>query len=141
MTNAAHTETKPTESKNYQVLARRYRPTKFSQLMGQDVLVQTLTNALESGRLAHAFILTGVRGVGKTTTARLLARALNCEKNGDNPTADPCGTCAQCTAIGEDRHVDVLEVDAASRTGVDDVRELMEGVHYQPAWTVQSLYH
>jgi DNA polymerase-3 subunit gamma/tau len=125
---------------SYQVLARRYRPTKFSELMGQDVLVQTLTNALTSGRIAHAFIFTGVRGVGKTTTARLLARALNCVGHGNNPTADPCGTCPQCVAIHEDRHVDVLEVDAASRTGVDDVRELIDGVHYQPAFGRYKVY-
>lgn len=125
---------------SYQVLARRYRPTKFSELMGQEVLVQTLTNALTSGRLAHAFLFTGVRGVGKTTTARLLARALNCVGHGDTPTADPCGTCPQCVAIHDDRHVDVLEVDAASRTGVDDVRELIDGVHYQPAFGRYKVY-
>lgn len=125
---------------NYQVLARRYRPTKFSELMGQEVLVKTLTNAIEAGRVAHAFIFTGVRGVGKTTTARLLARALNCEGHGDKPTIDPCGTCPQCVAIAEDRHVDVMEVDAASRTGVDDVRELIDGVHYKPAMGRYKVY-
>jgi len=129
-----------TLNSSYQVLARRYRPTKFSELMGQDVLVKTLTNALTSGRLAHAFLFTGVRGVGKTTTARLLARALNCTGHGDAPTADPCGTCPHCVAIHEDHHVDVLEVDAASRTGVDDVRELIDGVHYQPAFGRYKVY-
>ncbi len=127
-------------SHSYQVLARRYRPTRFEDLMGQEVLVQTLTNAITAGRIAHAFIFTGVRGVGKTTSARLLARALNCTGYGDQPTATPCGTCPQCIAIGEDRHVDVMEVDAASRTGVDDVRELLDGVHYQPAFGRYKVY-
>lgn len=117
---------KPAE---YRVLARKYRPQNFSQLKGQDALVRTLTNAIESGRIAHAFMLTGVRGVGKTTTARIIARALNCEKG---PTINPCGTCDQCRAIAEDRHVDVLEMDAASRTGVDDVREIIDSVQYAP---------
>lgn len=126
-------------SKSYQVLARRYRPTTFSELVGQDVLVQTLTNAIKTGRVAHAFIFTGIRGVGKTTTARILARALNCVGR-ENSTSDPCGTCPQCMAIGEDRHVDVIEVDAASRTGVDDVRELLEGVHYQPVFGRYKVY-
>ena len=130
--------------RSYQVLARRYRPTRFCDLMGQEVLVQTLTNAINAGRIAHAFIFTGVRGVGKTTSARLLARALNCVGSDtiptDQPTANPCGICAQCMAIGEDRHVDVMEVDAASRTGVDDVRELLDGVHYQPAFGRYKVY-
>jgi DNA polymerase-3 subunit gamma/tau len=113
----------------YRVLARKYRPQNFSELKGQDALVRTLTNAIQSGRIAHAFMLTGVRGVGKTTTARIIARALNCEKG---PTIDPCGTCDQCRSIAEDRHVDVLEMDAASRTGVDDVREIIDSVQYAP---------
>jgi len=122
------------ESAVYQVLARKYRPSTFSGLIGQDVLVRTLSNAFASGRLAHAFILTGVRGIGKTTTARIIARALNCsgpDGNGE-PTTEPCGECEHCTAISQDRHVDVLEMDAASRTGVDDIRELIEGVRYRP---------
>ncbi|MDI1229115.1 MAG: DNA polymerase III subunit gamma/tau [bacterium] len=117
---------KPAE---YRVLARKYRPRDFSQLKGQDALVRTLTNAIESGRIAHAFMLTGVRGVGKTTTARIIARALNCEKG---PTITPCGVCDQCKAISEDRHVDVLEMDAASHTGVDNIRDLIDTVQYAP---------
>lgn len=130
------------ESDVYRVLARKYRPTTFSGLIGQDVLVRTLTNAFQSGRLAHAFILTGVRGVGKTTTARIVARALNCigpDGNGE-PTTEPCGVCSNCTSIAEDRHVDVLEMDAASRTGVDDIRELIEGVRYRPTSARYKVY-
>ena len=118
----------------YRVLARKYRPNTFSELIGQEVLVQTLSNAFKLQRLAHAFILSGVRGVGKTTTARIIARALNCTtmNNDGNVTSDPCGRCENCSAIAEDRHVDVLEMDAASRTGVDDIRDLIEGVRYRP---------
>ena len=118
-----------TAETEYRVLARKYRPRDFSELKGQDALVRTLTNAIETGRIAHAFMLTGVRGVGKTTTARIIARALNCEKG---PTPNPCGQCEQCKAISEDRHVDVLEMDAASHTGVDDVRGLIDTVQYAP---------
>jgi DNA polymerase III subunit gamma/tau len=117
------------ESTEYRVLARKYRPKNFSELKGQDALVRTLTNAIETGRIAHAFMLTGVRGVGKTTTARIIARALNCEKG---PTPDPCGACEQCKAISEDRHVDVLEMDAASHTGVENIRDLIDTVQYAP---------
>jgi len=130
------------ESAVYQVLARKYRPTAFSGLIGQDVLVRTLSNAFQSGRLAHAFILTGVRGIGKTTTARIIARALNCigpDGNGQ-PTTEPCGECEHCTAISRDRHVDVLEMDAASRTGVDDIRELIDGVRYRPTSARYKVY-
>jgi len=126
----------------YQVLARKYRPRTFEQLRGQDALVRTLTNAITSGRLAHGYMLTGVRGVGKTTTARLIARALNCigADGQGGPTPTPCGVCVNCTAIAEDRHVDVLEMDAASRTGIDDIRELLEGVRYRPVGARYKIY-
>lgn len=119
----------------YRVLARKYRPQTFDELIGQEAMVRTLANAIDSGRLAHAFLMTGVRGVGKTTTARLIARALNCVgKDGKGgPTVSPCGVCDSCTAIAESRHVDILEMDAASRTGVDDIREIISGVQYAPA--------
>ena len=118
----------------YRVLARTYRPERFSELIGQDALVRTLQNALSLGRLAHAFVLTGVRGVGKTSTARLLARGLNCiGENGEGgPTLEPCGMCEPCRSIAAGHHVDVLEIDAASHTGVDDAREIIEGVGYRP---------
>jgi len=116
----------------YRVLARKYRPQTFGQLIGQDPMVQTLANAIRRDRLAHAFLMTGVRGVGKTSTARLIAKALNCigpDGNG-GPTIDPCGVCEPCVAIAEGRHIDVIEMDAASHTGVDDVREIIEAVRY-----------
>ncbi len=127
----------------YRVLARKYRPADFSDLIGQEALVRTVTNAIRTGRLAHAFLLTGVRGVGKTTTARILARAFNCigtDGGGDGPTPDPCGQCEHCVAIAGDRHVDVLEMDAASRTGVDDIRELIDGVRYRPTSARYKVY-
>jgi DNA polymerase-3 subunit gamma/tau len=119
---------------SYRVLARTYRPQRLSELIGQEALVRTLTNALRTGRIAHAFLLTGIRGVGKTTTARIIARALNCvgPDGLGQPTPEPCGLCANCVAIAEGRHIDVLEMDAATRTGIDDVRELVDSVRYAP---------
>ncbi|MFC3097848.1 DNA polymerase III subunit gamma/tau [Alteraurantiacibacter palmitatis] len=116
----------------YRVLARKYRPQTFSQLLGQEPMVRTLANAIARGRLAHAFLMTGVRGVGKTSTARLIAKALNCigPDGQGGPTIDPCGQCEPCRAIAEGRHIDVIEMDAASNTGVDDVREIIEAVRY-----------
>ena len=118
----------------YRVLARKYRPKTFDDLIGQEALVRTLRNAFAVNRIAHAFMLTGVRGVGKTTTARILARALNCTGPDGNggPTPDPCGVCDNCIAILADRHPDVVEMDAASNTGVDDVREIIEATRFRP---------
>ena len=115
---------------NYLVLARKYRPQRFGEMSGQEHVVRTLSNALERGQLAHAFLFTGPRGVGKTTTARLVAKALNCEKG---PTAEPCGVCTPCVEIAEGRAVDVVEIDAASNNGVDNVRDIVEAVKYRPA--------
>jgi DNA polymerase-3 subunit gamma/tau len=132
----------PDPATPYRVLARKYRPLTFSGLIGQDTMVRTLTNAIESDRLAHAYLLTGVRGVGKTTTARIIARALNCigADGKGGPTPDPCGVCEHCVAITEDRHMDVLEMDAASRTGVDDIRELIAGTSYRPVSARSKIY-
>ncbi|WP_308916418.1 DNA polymerase III subunit gamma/tau [Jannaschia sp. LMIT008] len=119
----------------YQVLARKYRPATFADLVGQDAMVRTLRNAFESGRIAQAFILTGIRGTGKTTTARIVAKGLNCvgPDGTGGPTTDPCGICEPCIAIAEGRHVDVLEMDAASNTSVNDVREIIDSVRYRAA--------
>lgn len=122
---------------HYRVMARKYRPRTLAELIGQEALVRTLTNAIDSGRIAHAFLFTGIRGVGKTTTARIIARSLNCV---NGPTIDPCGTCEHCVAIAEDRHMDVLEMDAASRTGVNDIRELIETVQYAPVSARYKVY-
>jgi DNA polymerase-3 subunit gamma/tau len=115
---------------SYLVLARKYRPQAFGEMSGQEHVVRTLSNALKNGQLAHAFLFTGPRGVGKTSTARLVAKALNCEKG---PTAEPCGVCAACVEIAEGRSVDVVEIDAASNNGVDNVRDIVEAVKYRPA--------
>ncbi len=126
----------------YRVLARKYRPSTFAELIGQEAMVRTLTNAIATGRIAHAFILTGVRGVGKTTTARILARALNCvgPDGKGMPTISPCGRCDPCRAIAEDRHVDVMEMDAATRTKVEEMRELLDGVRYRPVSARFKIY-
>lgn len=126
----------------YRVLARKYRPQNFSELIGQDAMVQTLANAIERGRIAHAFLLTGVRGVGKTSTARLVAKALNCigPDGQGGPTITPCGVCEQCKAIAEGRHIDVIEMDAASHTGVDDVREIIDAVRYASVSARYKIY-
>ena len=131
-----------TQTTPYRVLARKYRPQNFDELIGQDALVRTLTNAIESGRIAHAFMLTGVRGVGKTTTARIIAKALNYTgpdgKSG--PTTGNTDDCQLCQAISQDRHPDVMEMDAASRTGVEDIREILDGVRYAPTEARYKIY-
>lgn len=130
------------KSSQYVVLARKYRPQTFDDLLGQDALVQTLTNAIKNNRLHHAYILTGIRGIGKTTTARIIAKALNCTgKDGQGgPTIRPCGVCENCQAIAAGRHIDVMELDAASRTGVDDIREILDGVRYKPTNARYKIY-
>nr|WP_137676042.1 DNA polymerase III subunit gamma/tau [Parerythrobacter lutipelagi] len=129
-------------SQPYRVLARKYRPQTFSQLIGQEPMVRTLANAIERDRLAHAFLMTGVRGVGKTSTARLIAKSLNCigPDGQGGPTIDPCGQCEPCVAIAAGRHIDVIEMDAASHTGVDDVREIIEAVRYAAVSARYKIY-
>ena len=127
----------------YRVLARKYRPSDFTGLIGQEALVRTLSNAFATGRIAHAFMLTGVRGVGKTTTARIIARALNCigpDGKRTEPTIHPCGVCDPCVTIAESRNVDVQEMDAASNNGVDEVRQIIEAVRYAPASSRYKVY-
>ncbi len=119
------------EEKKYKVLARKYRPQKFEDLVGQELLVKILSNAINNDRLAHAYILTGVRGVGKTTTARLIAMSINC-KNRDKKNCEPCGNCDSCKSTTSDSNLDVIEIDAASNTGVDDIREIIDNVKYKP---------
>ncbi|WP_374189375.1 DNA polymerase III subunit gamma/tau [Paracoccus thiocyanatus] len=130
------------EERNYQVLARKYRPETFADLVGQDAMVRTLKNAFAADRIAQAFIMTGIRGTGKTTTARIIAKGLNCTgpDGQGGPTTEPCGTCEHCVAISEGRHVDVMEMDAASRTGVNDIREIIESVHYRAASARYKIY-
>ncbi|MFU7528016.1 DNA polymerase III subunit gamma/tau [Qipengyuania sp. ASV99] len=132
----------PKTNQPYRVLARKYRPQTFSELIGQEPMVRTLGNAIERDRLAHAFLMTGVRGVGKTSTARLIAKALNCigPDGQGGPTIDPCGQCEPCTAIAEGRHIDVIEMDAASHTGVDDVRDIIEQVRYAAVSARYKIY-
>ena len=128
-----------TENKKYKVLARKYRPQKFSDLIGQDSLVNILTNAISTNRIANAYLLTGVRGVGKTTTARLIAMSLNCmEKNKNN--CEPCGKCESCQSIRTDHNLDVIEMDAASKTGVDDIREIIDNVKYKPVSSEYKIF-
>ena len=119
------------EKQEYRVLARKYRPQTFAELKGQEVLVQILSNAITSGRIAQAYLLTGVRGIGKTTTARLIAMSLNCDERKSN-SCEPCGSCNSCLHIREDRNIDVIEIDAASKTGVEDIREIIDNVKYRP---------
>ncbi len=131
-----------TPEQGYQVLARKYRPATFADLIGQDAMVRTLKNAFEAGRIAQAFIMTGIRGTGKTTTARIIAKGMNCigPDGTGQPTTEPCGVCEHCVAISEGRHVDVLEMDAASRTGVNDIREIIDSVAYRAASARYKIY-
>ena len=126
----------------YRVLARKYRPETFADLVGQEAMVRTLKNAFAADRIAHAFIMTGIRGTGKTTTARIIAKGLNCvgPDGTGGPTTEPCGACDPCRAIAEGRHVDVMEMDAASRTGVGDIREIIDSVHYRAASARYKIY-
>ena len=131
-----------TDSPAYQVLARKYRPETFADLVGQEPMVRTLKNAFAAGRIAQAFVMTGIRGTGKTTTARIIAKGLNCigPDGTGGPTTEPCGRCEHCVAIANGSHVDVLEMDAASRTGVGDIREIIESVHYRAASARYKIY-
>ncbi|MEJ5218968.1 DNA polymerase III subunit gamma/tau [Cognatishimia sp. D5M38] len=131
-----------TQTTGYQVLARKYRPETFADLVGQDAMVRTLKNAFDADRIAQAFIMTGIRGTGKTTTARIIAKGMNCigEDGTGGPTTEPCGKCEHCRAIMEGRHVDVMEMDAASRTGVGDIREIIDSVHYRAASARYKIY-
>src|ERR1700751_1084207 len=119
-------------SMSYQVLARKYRPQQFSDVIGQDHVTRTLKNAIEQGRIAHGYIFSGHRGIGKTTIARILAMALNCRSQ-DHPVAEPCGVCESCTEIRAGNSVDVIEIDAATNRGIDEIRELREAARYRPA--------
>ncbi len=138
----ADAEMTPPAASEYRVLARKYRPADFTALLGQDAMVRTLGNAIARGQLAQAWLLTGVRGVGKTSTARIIARALNCvgPDGQGGPTITPCGVCEPCVAIAAGRHMDVIEMDAASNTGIDDVREIIEAVRYAAASARYKIY-
>ena len=134
--------TEASGEQEYRVLARKYRPKTFAELIGQDPLVRTLTNAIAQNRIAHAFILTGVRGVGKTTTARIIARSLNCTgpDGTGGATTEPCGVCPACVSILEERNLDVFEMDAASHTSIDDIRTIIDGVHFKPTMSRYKIY-
>ncbi len=140
MSDEAQNAESPNEG--YQVLARKHRPQTFADLIGQEAMVRTLKNAFEHDRIHHAFVMTGVRGVGKTTTARIIAKGLNCigEDGQGGPTTEPCGVCEHCRQISDSRHVDVLEMDAASRTGVGDIREIIDSVRYRAASARYKVY-
>src|SRR5579871_5886186 len=114
---------------SYQVLARKWRPRNFAEMVGQEHVLRALINALDHDRLHHAWLLTGTRGVGKTTIARIMAKSLNCETG---VTAEPCGVCSACTQIDAGRFVDLLEIDAASNTGIDNIREVLDNAQYAP---------
>src|SRR5260221_1039914 len=131
-------EEKPAEThEGYTVLARRYRPQQFADLVGQEPVSQALTNAIESNRVAHAYLFTGARGVGKTSTARILAKALNCARG---PTGVPCDSCELCTAIASGDDIDVLEIDGASNRGIDEVREIRQNVQFRPSRARYKIY-
>ena len=142
MPDSDNTQAPASSGHNYRVLARKYRPETFADLVGQDAMVRTLKNAFEADRIAQAFILTGIRGTGKTSTARIIAKGMNCigADGLGGPTTAPCGMCEHCVAIAEGRHVDVMEMDAASRTGVGDIREIIDSVHYRAASARYKIY-
>jgi len=123
----------------YKVLARKYRPQKFEDLIGQESLVTILSNAIVNNRIAHAYVLTGVRGVGKTTSARLISMSLNCQQR-ELKSFEPCGSCESCVSIRQDRNLDVIEIDAASKTGVDDIREIIDHVKYKPVNSTYKIF-
>ena len=139
--SAGHTgegsKTAPQPTAGYTVVARRYRPQQFTDLVGQEAVARALINALDSGRVAHAYLFTGARGVGKTSTARILAKALNCQHG---PTSRPCGVCTVCKSIAAGEDVDVLEIDGASNRGIDEVREIRQSVQYKPTQGQFKIY-